>query len=248
MKAENKMCNKISLRNAFTLAEVLVTLGVVGIIAALTIPQLMTATNYKETVTSVKEAYSILSQAYKMTEKDYGDASHWYLNDNVADAINLLKPNLKVLNDCTDKSAGCLPTALEGLGSGSWTADGQYPALILSNGMSLTASTHNADCDSNFGDSISLQHVCQYFVVDTNGLKGPNTHGRDLFGFYLTQYGFIPTGGGMQTSDYDFSNNCINNNSTGLGCTAWVIANENLDYIKCPNDIGWTSGKLTKCP
>lgn len=53
--------------NGFTLAEVLITLVIIGVIAALTIPALINKTNEQDTVTSVKKAYTILSQAYQKT-------------------------------------------------------------------------------------------------------------------------------------------------------------------------------------
>ena len=48
------------MKKGFTLAEVLITLGIIGVVAALTLPSLIQ--NYKEkaTVTAVKESYSIL--------------------------------------------------------------------------------------------------------------------------------------------------------------------------------------------
>lgn len=241
------MYTKKSLRKGFTLAEVLITLGIIGVVAALTIPAMMNRTNDKETVTAVKEAYSILSQAYKMVEKDNGDASHWYINSARGDAINLLKTHLKVSDDCTGGKTTCLPTNYEGLEDGSWPVnDGSYPTIVLTNGMSILASGETPSCDDNFGNSLPLQNVCQYFVVDINGLKGPNTHARDLFGFYLTRFGFVPTGGPMQTSDYAFTTDCKNATTSGLGCTAWVITNENLDYRKCRSDISWNGAHT--CP
>ena len=49
---------------AFTLAEVLITLGIIGVVAAMTMPVLIQNHQEKVTVTRLKKAYSILSQAY----------------------------------------------------------------------------------------------------------------------------------------------------------------------------------------
>ena len=58
---------------AFTLAEVLITLGIIGVVAALTIPTLM-ANHRKQVVeTSLEKFYSTMNQAIKMAEVDYGD-------------------------------------------------------------------------------------------------------------------------------------------------------------------------------
>lgn len=58
---------------AFTLAEVLITLGIIGIVAALTIPMLYQEYIKRETATGVKKASSELNQILKMATADYGE-------------------------------------------------------------------------------------------------------------------------------------------------------------------------------
>ena len=55
----------MEIRKGFTLAEVLIALVIIGVIAAITIPPLMNKTNEQYTVVAVKKAYFILSQAYQ---------------------------------------------------------------------------------------------------------------------------------------------------------------------------------------
>ena len=57
---------------AFTLAEVLITLGIIGIVSAATIPIMLTNFKKRETVAKVKAAYSILSQAVKLSVEENG--------------------------------------------------------------------------------------------------------------------------------------------------------------------------------
>ena len=68
--------NKIR-RAAFTLAEVLITLGIIGVVAALTIPTLMA--NHRKTVieTRLAKFYSTMNQAVQRAEVDYGDKTLW---------------------------------------------------------------------------------------------------------------------------------------------------------------------------
>ena len=60
---------------AFTLAEVLITLGIIGIVAAMTIPGLISNYQKKQTVTKLQKAISILNQAYKLSFDDVGEPS-----------------------------------------------------------------------------------------------------------------------------------------------------------------------------
>ena len=63
---------------AFTLAEVLITLGIIGVVAAMTIPVLIQ--NHKNTVveTRLKKVYTVMNQAIALAENDYGDKTYWY--------------------------------------------------------------------------------------------------------------------------------------------------------------------------
>ena len=63
---------------AFTLAEVLITLGIIGIVAAMTMPALIQKNNNKVVETRLKKFYSAINQAVLMAEKDYGDKKVWY--------------------------------------------------------------------------------------------------------------------------------------------------------------------------
>jgi len=58
---------------AFTLAEVLITLGIIGVVAAMTIPALMTAYKKHVVETRLARTYSIVSQAIKLAEENYGE-------------------------------------------------------------------------------------------------------------------------------------------------------------------------------
>ena len=62
---------------AFTLAEVLITIGIIGIVAAMTIPNLITNYQKKQTALEVKKAYTELNQILKMAIADYGEPSGW---------------------------------------------------------------------------------------------------------------------------------------------------------------------------
>lgn len=64
---------------AFTLAEVLIVLGIIGLIADMTIPTLVQKTQEKITVIKLKKTYSTLSAAYKLATIENGTIDEWGL-------------------------------------------------------------------------------------------------------------------------------------------------------------------------
>ena len=64
--------------NAFTLAEVLITLGIIGIISAMTIPMLIQKYSQYVVEIKLKRFYTTMAQAITMAETDYGAKEHWY--------------------------------------------------------------------------------------------------------------------------------------------------------------------------
>lgn len=65
----------MKLKLGFTLAEVLITLGIIGIVAAITIPNLITNYQKHVTVTKLQRAISVLNQAYKLSFDEVGEPS-----------------------------------------------------------------------------------------------------------------------------------------------------------------------------
>lgn len=62
---------------AFTLAEVLITLGIIGVVVAITIPTLINKYNQTVAETRLKQFYSEINQAVQLSELDNGDKRGW---------------------------------------------------------------------------------------------------------------------------------------------------------------------------
>ena len=67
---------------AFTLAEVLITLGIIGVVAALTMPALIQQQHKLVVETRLKKFYSVINQAITMSERDNGDKLYWTPSDS----------------------------------------------------------------------------------------------------------------------------------------------------------------------
>lgn len=239
----NKISHEFQQYMAFTLAEVLITLGIIGVVASLTIPTLIQKQQEIATATALKKAYSTLSQAYNLTVQDNGTPDNWNLValndvDGAVEMINKVAPYLKSIKNC-GKQGGCWPNFMyKNLDNSDWgniSLPGTNVATAQLADGSLLMSWSAGNCAHYYGSSMALNKVCGQYFIDVNGSKLPNKQGFDVFVFDLTLYGITPAGTASETSDI-FSG-CLDR-TNGHGCTAWVIYNENLDYLHC-SDLAW---------
>ena len=77
-------------RFAFTLAEVLITLGIIGVVAAMTLPSLIQDYKEKQTVSHLLKAYALMDQSYRLMLSEYGNPRDFGVTSTVADASKQL--------------------------------------------------------------------------------------------------------------------------------------------------------------
>jgi prepilin-type N-terminal cleavage/methylation domain-containing protein len=174
---ENRMKNKtFTQKSAFTLAEVLITLGIIGVVAALTLPTLTKNYQKRQTVIQVKKTYSLLNNALEMAKKDYDtDINNWeiihegslYIRSEHF-AKNYLIPYLSVVEECGKSSeSGCNYNS-------NLLSGGSY-SFILKNGNVVRLAAYYNDA-SQSADITRIE-----IIFDINGKKGPNVLGKDIF-------------------------------------------------------------------
>ena len=190
-------------RAAFTLAEVLITLGIIGVVAAMTIPSLINNYQKKQTVTKLKQTYSIISQALTMAQAEHGDSTTWELagiygtptgdsNFSSKEALETFVkkyfvPYLKVSKDYgyTTRNAikydgPKLPT--DGnltSGANSYKYFLQLPSNVL---ISISIGTSGCSEGTSVADGTCVdKYLNPDFIVDINGFQGPNKLGKDVF-------------------------------------------------------------------
>ena len=221
---------------AFTLAEVLITIGIIGIVAALTILSLIT--NYKKvrTVTILKESYSIMQQAIKLSQDDNGDIDGWDKGLNGSEFFHKYFANyLKWQKEYTLSEINAIAPHYflnGGLYTGGFYASGSSH-FVLINGSSVSIKNTNSE---------------MMLAIDTNGISKPNRIGIDTFIFAFTpEYGLQPWGDKASTKGEQFGNydrkkilgtdhfaSC-NKTKEGKWCTALIIQ----DGWKISNDYPW---------
>lgn len=224
-------------KSAFTLAEILITLGIIGVVAALTIPTLVQNNQEKSMVTGLLKFNSVLQQAVLEWKNDtscYSDAYTCLLaqgadNDTPAEYQSFFEStigkNMKIIKkryygegsvdwlpDCT-KSYGGVCTAGTFVGEVSNNCTGMAAYYLLADGTTFAFIT---DTGSTFFD----------FVVDVNGKKPPNRIGKDSYRIML---------GGSTSNGKDFryckaTGSGATGNATGLcSCSAGSCNPNNID-------------------
>ena len=199
---------------AFTLAEVLITLGVIGVVAAMTMPTLIK--NYQKNImlNKLKHTYSLLAQAIRMSEVNNGPASEWSASQTTSSrfADTYILPYIKTQKT---ESSECIETA--------------YPCYKLKDNINMNIWERDGYVD---------------FRVDLNGVKSPNVFGKDQFiiilgtttsttSFFKNQKRGTLYFRGAGYSSEELKNYCLKSNR--IYCGAWIMENG----WKIPDDYPW---------
>lgn len=217
------------MKKGFTLAEVLITLGIIGVVAAITIPGLIT--NYKAHKMRARflKTYSVIQQAFKLMESDdvsLNPADYPSTPDTLF--YKTFSKYLQAPLDCGNyfegvKNAPCFNFKTSSYKNIIGTAN--FPSLELDAGELLLQD--GTLLLFNFNGRVL--HV----FFDLNGYNGkPNRLGYDLFALEFRE-GEIAVSGEPNTTYQDMDKYCSvnsNNSYNGIGCAQ--KAKENSDYFK----------------
>lgn len=151
---------------AFTLAEVLITLAIIGVVAALTIPTLMNKIQDAQFKTAYQKAFSIFSQAIMRGCSDGNITTYSDVTGKLAN-FNAFKSYFKVTKECNTTNSDCWSTNGD-IYAGAFPSSDAL-AFIDSSGMVWSLA------DNTMGTG--------RYLVDTNGSKAPNKFGQDRFPF-----------------------------------------------------------------
>ena len=227
----------------FTLAEVLITIGVIGVVAALTIPSLMAKNEERVLVNRLKQTYSIFSQAYMLAVEQNEDPTGWDLGERdttegAKKLYDILKVNIKRAHDCGN-GTGCFASnykALVGDTPYIWQPN-TYPLYIkgmLPNGTSFLTWSGGSGCTgSSLLANGKTYNTCGVIKVDLNGNNPPNRAGVDYFNFLVTTEGIIPSYNIIPGARYgEFCKYNDPSDRNGLNCTGYVIKYGKMDYLR----------------
>lgn len=220
------------MKKAFTLAEVLITLGIIGIVAAMTLAALVNNTEKKELEAQLKKSYSVLQNAINRMNYEEGETVLPANSSSGSFAVKL-KKYLKLSKDCG--LSGC---------EGKYGTDENgdlafnYSDHYRTYNSAVKMSNSRLD-DGQFilTDSMFIMVECSGFpanmlliTVDVNGYnKKPNRWGHDLFTFQINKNGKFLPAGAEGTSFKAKSTYCSKDSTAannGIGCTYYALTDK----------------------
>ena len=158
---------------AFTLAEVLITLGIIGVVAAMTMPMIVENTKKQQTVVQLKKSYSVLSQAIKLSELENGSCDYW---DYTLPVDQFVKKYLTKFLEIRE-------TRVSDSGQNYKYLNGSPCAEALCTEASYVISV--ADGTNFVVSRCYWLDNGRVVLIDINGDKQPNTLGKDVFSFAI---------------------------------------------------------------
>lgn len=160
-------------RFGFTLAEVLITLAIIGVVATMTIPTLLSNSSDQQYKTGLKKAISTINQAITMQYAlegtdmtDYSEATNYFTTNGVAKEV--FQARMQVVTTTSKRSTAYGYSKVTG-----------NQAVYLSDGMviefpkNLEKAGQSVQCKNDFYSSTNNADGCLYtIIVDVNGNKG----------------------------------------------------------------------------
>lgn len=204
----------MNIKFGFTLAEIIIVLGIIGIIAESTIPSLVNTFQKQAYVTGLKKTYSCVENGFKQyiasqgvtelgnTDLFDGTDSKTPARQQIID--NFVKGYFRVSKTCQSGDDSCVISGYSYLDrSGSYTqfagtqpargggtvGNGYYNAKLLDGSMVGFAFLNT--CSPDYSKIGNMKAQCVGIFMDVNGPKPPNRYGRDFFGFYAGHDGTL---------------------------------------------------------
>ncbi|MBQ8459412.1 hypothetical protein IJ541_04845 [bacterium] len=226
---------------AFTLGEVLIALGVIGVVATLILPQLISGHKASIAQSQFNTAYAMLSQAIDSMEADRVSIMPAKYAGKLNSFYPIAKNYFKIIEDCgvlsdtTENKQSACPKK-----SNTYTeynSNSNHAASIIGSVVKSTSFVTNNGMLVIITNDDSIYKTQLFISVDINGAnKLPNKLGWDLFSFELTNQGLLPVGapGTYLGSETNREKYCKKDDSSTLmnGWTCGEKALTSTDYFK----------------
>lgn len=232
-------------KKAFTLAEVLITLSIIGVVAAMTVPNLMSNFEKQKTIVGLKKAYSEFIQVVDRARSQHGDCNTWDFSLSGADFFETYLNNYLIVKEqkrTAVQKSGIKYYQISGKEETGlaifWLGDSRF--VTLPSGAHIMLSTVNY-----YSSSYGRKGI----TIDINGFAKPNQLGKDVFSFVLLQengrvmphyfddqeqFKDMPERNKLKDGPSSYQYQC-NKNGRGLWCAALIYK----DGWKIADDYPW---------
>ncbi|MDD3149218.1 MAG: prepilin-type N-terminal cleavage/methylation domain-containing protein [Candidatus Gastranaerophilales bacterium] len=228
----------------FTLAETLIVIAIIGIIASIVTPMLFGTTNNAENIAKWKKSYADISQAWRLASLDHGGTLNgvFTAEGNSSELDNTFGNLLLEKMNYIKKGPS---SATETTDNPCWHEVGEYFTLngteinsnfsvqytaILSNGAYVRIGAVRNRCVDGSAD-------CQlvYFGVDVNGSKKPNMQGKDIFYCGGRPNGIVKVHGWNSDPSAPGTYSCLEDSTStsanlGQHCSKLALYCDDIDY------------------
>ena len=238
-------------KNGFTMAEVLITMGILGVIAAMTLPALMTNINGSTWMSGLKNSLSVVNNGFAQmmaieNADNLDDTKLWgeVITQNVTSANDNVKNELAKYFKIDKMSSGVPASApVYTLQMAQSSALNSTVRFYLANSSTMNIAFYTSSLNNKCNEiKTNGGNMCERYAdiyIDVNGDKRPNVFGNDIFRFYLSREGKLYPYGGDDVNLYD--NNAPKWNSEqgcqgkspttdGLACTARALEQDKIEY------------------
>ncbi len=217
------------MKKGFTLSEVLITLVVIGVVAAITIPTVLGDWQKERTLTALKKTYSTFSNAMELAILKEGPFDTWNIKTHVTGAWSFAEkyilPYVSTSKNCKiDTNEGCefkfKYIDLSRRNSGELNAG--YFRFMTLDGVLVAIKIEEYTKDG-------VEKLRPSLIVDINGSAPPNMYGRDIFMFEYYDDGasgkFVAYNEPNLTREqtYTSGDSACNRQSKGEYCAALIM-------------------------
>ena len=246
----------ITRRVAFTLAEVLITLGIIGIVSAMTIPTLINNYQKKVTVAKLQKVHAVLNQiarsaiandlikGFTAGQEVTAEKTEEFFNEFIFSQLKSPKVILRgadIYSDCEAYNA-CYKYLNTDIPRTSQSISTSYPSghVLFSTSDNIIYFMETRTFDNKYNEAGELIQSTQIYRddvnvwVDINGVSGPDTFGKDIFLFEADFSQGVARPAGYNQKNTEIDANCSKSGG-GTNCASKIMR----DGWQIKDDYPW---------
>ncbi len=203
----------------FTVSELMIALAIVGIIAAMTVPAVISKYQKQSMVALLKKNYVELQENLLLLYAD-NFKTNFYRTTLNTDTEKFFEDFYNATDECGNTPQPCFADSYRSINSAARTdfdCDGY--SVLLKGGSAMCIEPGQASVEADDEAGIEAEDAQPAHVyLDVNGTDKPNIGGRDMFSFYIYDFYTVDDLGENVDEIGDDSNKRTLRNQQAAGC------------------------------